>query len=417
MALNLDVQLSRAKDFLNLYDGDSDPEDECVEATQKVNAEDTVTPKNEEIVSSSADDNDGFTKVGPYGKAVKKTEPISYTQAAKVGLPEKKVEVSSTNEPETSEEIMEPLQITFGTVDKTEFDKSKGNKPNFTLNPELFQKAVYEISKKLGTNIFPDADLFADKFNKQPGVKNFYHYDKFNRDENFDAFSKDWSEFKNVYANFFWGKMDDVIDKAQTEKVNLLTFLDVSEENSSVLPYFKLYKQYCQVQYNFSNINDLWVHASETGFDKFSTPHLPKKGGKYALCFFNFGDNKIVKTSHSIVSEPEDGRLQHKVSTKISPSNGEVISAFKYTKSKDGTVRITRSVSDAINTSHEDGTEVDELMISNESLIKTLEIEIESSIKEKDLKDELQLYQKKKEHFEREIKNYENFLQKFKLLL
>ena len=66
-------------------------------------------------------------------------------------------------------------------------------------------------------------DLFSDEFNKQPGVEKFYHYNQKNKDENFDAFHQDWTNYKNGYANFFWGKMHDVIEKAQESGMNLLS--------------------------------------------------------------------------------------------------------------------------------------------------------------------------------------------------
>ena len=427
-------KISNLKGFL-LDDSDSEEE---VDTHIKTHLSGTV-----EAVSTIACDDvlskDGpFTEVGSDGKARenKKTNlttksGLSFTDAVRTGLPKTSTPVAEPKEVESEvdepEPIPEPIKIKFNDcIDKKTFDKSKGQKPNFMLNPELLARAIYIISKKLGVNIFPEVDLFADEYNKQPGVEMYYHFNQKNKDKIFNAFDQDWSKHKYGYGNFFWPKMHEVIVKAQESGMNLLAFLDVSD-NATSYEYFKLYKEHCLVQYNVVG-EDLWIHASKDGFQKFSSSHLPNTDGEYAVCFFNFNDKKIVKTSETVVNDPfvndpvvndpvvnetSSGRLQRKITTQVHSENGEKLSAHK---SEDGTVTLTRSLDQAINTSH-DADSVSGEHISNESIIKTLEQDIEGIIKDKSLLDERTLYLKKKEKFEEELKGYETFLQKFKTLL
>jgi len=420
---------------LDVEEDDNEVETKKVETkkvkTKKVETKKVGTKKVEtKKVETKKVKEDNFTIVGLDGKPLKEISNPDYSNALKVGLPI--VDESVTTELIQKEKelksqtflksLKKPQVLKFGTVDKRDFDKSLGDKPNYMLNPELFQKAVFEMSKRIGVDITPDIDLFADQNNKQPNVKKFYHFNhKYKFDENYDAFTKDWSIYKNVYANFYWGKMHEVILKAKSEGVNLLTFLDVSPKSSS-LEYFKLYKEYSRIQYKFSDsdVNDLWVHASETGYDKFLKSHLPSFNGEYALCFFNFGENKIVKNEDIVVNKVSSGRLQHTITTQIKVENGEKLSAHT---SEDGTVSLTRSLDGAKDITHRMDKEVlNDYQISNEGTIKSLEIEIENIFKEKTLDDDLkslhlQLFQKKKASFDKELKIYSEWLQNFHKLL
>ena len=205
-------------------------------------------------------------------------------------------------------------------------------------------------------------------------------------------------------------KIHDVIQKAMSSKVNLITFLDLSDSAAS-MEYYKLYEQHCRVQYNFSNLEDLWIHASDqNGYQKFSTSHLPSGIGKYSLCFFNFHDEKIDTVPKKQVTAPApdiNGRLTKKITTSIKNQDGEKISAHQ---NENGTVTLTRVVNEAVDTSHETSE-------SDGNEIKNLEFEIENIIKSKNLEDENILYQKKKKMFEIEFKKYQNFLESFKNLL
>lgn len=414
MPSKIDQMTAEAKSLFANLSCDSDSEPDEVEPVI-TNEESVALKKNEEIVSHDDDDDDGFTKVGSNRKSVtpKDTEEPSvnpgvrvksYLHAASSNLPETKTEQATNVKEVPTEEITEPKTFSFGKVEKSNFDKSKGKGPNFMLNPDLFEKAVYEISKRLGHSVKPQIDLFSDIFNKQPEIEKYYHYDKSNRDELFDAFTKNWGEFETVYANFHWPNMHTVIEKAMKEKVNLLTFLDISE-NSSSLEYYKLYKEKHLVQYIFNSDHHIWVHASESGYYKFSTSHLPRSEGKYALCFFNFGPKKFEEQGKpdSIDSKSESSRLSKKISsvTKVTPDIKD---------------KLISSVTNAKDTSRE--SEVSEFHITNESVIKSLECEIETIIKKKELSQEFKsLYDFHKEKFDLEFKTYETFLQKFKTLL
>lgn len=356
----------------------------------------------------------GFTTVGKNGKKLKKSASASagvkvtplFTDAVKSGLQESDFGSTVQN---NSSEIPKPEKITFGEVDKKSFDKGQGIKPNYMLNPELFQQAIYELSKKLGVNIYPEVDLFADQWNQQPGVKHFYHWDlKNNKDKDFDAFNQDWSIWKYVYANFFWGKMHDVINKAKESKVNLIAFLDLSK-NASGMEYFKLKEDYCRFQYNFTNQEELWVHASESGYQKFMSSHLPKSNGKYSLCFFNFSEDEIILSGNTdtITIENENhGRLQKKIVTSVDTHDGKKISAHQ---NKNGTVTLKRSVDEAVNISHE--------TVNDEDTIEQLELQIENIFQSKDCEIEQALFIKKQEHFKSELQKYKQFLNNFKEIL
>jgi hypothetical protein len=404
-------QLSNAKSLLNNFTDDF--EEELGENAPSIDSSTSDDEEVEEpvikteVISNEINEDPSFTQVGKGGKPIKRSASVTplFTEKVKNGLKESSFgkKVTVTAEPEEA--------ITFGPViDKKDFDKSKGKKPNYMLNPVLFQTGIKELSKELGVNVYPEIDLFADEFNKQPGVKEYFHYNPMKKsDSNYDAFTQDWSIYKFVYANFFWGKMHDVILKAKHSKVNLITFLDLSE-NASSFEYYKLHKENCRVQYNFSNVEDLWVHAStQNGYQKFSTSHLPSGVGKYSLCFFNFHDEKIETAfKKPVVTTPEvNGRLTKKISANIKNPDGERISAHQ---NENGTVTLTRVVNEAINTSHES-------IESGENTIKTLEFEIETIIKSKNLEDEKILFQKKKEQFENELKKYQTYLERFKELL
>lgn len=408
-------QLSNAKNllenFTNDFEEDLSNDAPSIENSSADEDEADETVIEPEVVTNDVEEDSTFTKVGKAGKAVKRSASVTplFTEKLRSGLKESSFGKKFTVTTEPEEKFFKLDTFTFGKIDKKEFDKSIGNKPNYMLNPILFQKGIKALSEKLNVNIYPDVDLFADEFNQQPGVKQFFHYDQSKRkDKNYDAFTQDWEQFKFVYANFFWGKMHDVILKAKQSKVNLITFLDLSP-NATSLEYYKLYEEHCRCQYNFSNLDDLWIHASKEGYFEFMSSHLPKSDGQYALCFFNFHDEKIVDVPKTKVVNPptvNDGRLSKKITTSV--KNGDKISAHQ---SKNGTVTLTRVVNEARNISHDDSQE------SEEDVIKNLEFEIEATLKSKNLVDESVLYKKKKEQFEKMKQEYHNYLVKFEALL
>ena len=203
-------QLSNAKDLLNNFTSefveDLSNDAPSIDSSSSDEEEVEVPIIETKVISNEVNDDPSFTQVGKGGKPLKRSASVTplFTEAVRNGLKEssfgKKVNVVRT-EPQEEE-------IKFGpSVNKKDFDKSKGIKPNYMLNPELFRTGIKALSKQLGVDIFPEVDLFADEFNKQPGVKEFFHYNpKKSHDKNFDAFTQDWSRFKNVYANFFWPK-------------------------------------------------------------------------------------------------------------------------------------------------------------------------------------------------------------------
>ena len=405
-----------------------------------------ITSENENP-DLSEDNNDGFTKVGSGGKPIKNQSNENPLWSQKV-KGKSNDDDDSTTIPSPIEDItsFKPQKFKFGVFDKK---ANEGLKPNFMLNPEKFQEAIYYLCKQLNDNVFPEVDLFADQYNKQPGVKKHYHYNKSNQDKNFDAFTQDWSQFKIVYGNFFWGKMHEVILKAQRSKVNLITFLDVSEE-ASVHEYYELYKTYCPIQYNYTVKDDLWVNTTKNGYQKFLTPHLPRSDGQYALCFFNFNETTNLKLNETINIKlnnfPElktkpslqkvKGRITKTFTTAVSGSGGE---KFSVNKNPDGHVTLKKMFDGAENISsknvqveHDVNVEpeqsvkegkhekifgnppFDDTINTNDSQINTLELKIKEILDSKSLDDERELFSKKKARFEFELLKYSEYLTNFK---
>jgi hypothetical protein len=367
-----------------------------------------IEPGSKETVTTEPESTEGWSEpVDKQGKhsnvpqKKNKSSKIKGSWAQKVdGRTQKEAVPTETNqkEPESVESV-EPEQ---GTKYKFLMLDEKTNIPrNYMINPEIYDRAINQLSVEHKTFIKPDVDAFADQYNRQPSCGMFFHYNKKKKDDKFfDAFRQDWSQFKTVYGNFHWGHVHKAIQKAKKENVDFLTFLEITGD-ASKYPYIKEFENNHYVCY--FNTDDIFVHADEDGYHKFQNGHTPNQEAKYALVWFLFREEHqgVSKFEPSPEDFPETlgGGKKMTIQTELTSSVH-----FKKVTGPNGDVRIEKLLTEAVNESKTDS----DITILDE--IQSIESELKLLIETKNLNDEKVLYQKKKNQFIEEMEKYKSYL-------
>lgn len=162
-----------------------------------------------------------------------------------------------------------------------------GIKYEFMLNPKILKY----IKEKF--NISPTIDLFANKNSTQ--CKKFYHFDKSNKDEHFDAFKHYWGnedesqEKKIVFINYPFNYLDKgIISKIRSEEAEVLMLIHTGKVYSYTQQLEGLYDW----SYDLPITDDLFLIATDEGLFQPEPPHLPPNP-KYSIIHIP-GKNKYV---------------------------------------------------------------------------------------------------------------------------